>query len=62
MIKSFSESLTLVTHHCDAILYQDYDLRQEQINKSSLLSSEKFLDGLLDMWTQLVVRIGITTI
>ena len=32
-------------------MHQDYDLRQEQLNKSSLLSSEKFLDGLLDMWT-----------
>jgi len=37
-------------------MHQDYDLRQEQMNKSSLLSSEKFLDGLLDMWTNLVVR------
>ncbi|XP_023328115.1 dnaJ homolog subfamily C member 13 [Eurytemora carolleeae] len=37
-------------------MHQDYDLRQEQLNKSSLLSSEKFLDGLLDMWTNLVVR------
>ena len=37
-------------------MHQDYDLRQEQLNKSSLLSSEKFMDGLLDMWTQLVVR------
>ena len=37
-------------------MHQDYDLRQEQLNKSSLLSSEKFLDGLLDMWTGLVVR------
>lgn len=37
-------------------MHQDYDLRQEQLNKSSLLSSEKFLDGLLDMWTALVVR------
>ena len=37
-------------------MHQDYDLRQEQLNKSSLLSSDKFLDGLLDMWTGLVVR------
>lgn len=37
-------------------MHQDYDLRQEQLNKSSLLSSEKFLDGLLDMWTTHVVR------
>jgi len=37
-------------------MHQDYDLRQEQMNKSSLLSSEKFLDGLLDMWSNLVNR------
>ena len=39
---------------------QDYDLRQEQLNKSSLLSSEKFLDGLLDMWTTQVQMTPIT--
>ena len=38
-------------------MHEDYDLRQEQYNKSSLLSSERFLDGLLDMWTTHVVRI-----
>ena len=37
-------------------MHEDYDLRQEQLNKSSLLSSERFLDGLLDMWTTHVVR------
>ena len=31
-------------------MHQDYDLRQEQLNKSSLLSSEKFLEGLLELW------------
>jgi DnaJ family protein C protein 13 len=36
-------------------MHENYDLKQEQLNKSSLLSSEKFLDGLLDMWTQHVV-------
>lgn len=30
----------------------DYDLKQEQLNKSSLLASRSFLDGLLDMWTK----------
>lgn len=30
----------------------DFDLKQEQLNKSSLLSSRAFLDGLLDMWTK----------
>lgn len=28
----------------------DYDLKQEQVNKSSLLSSKTFLESLLDMW------------
>lgn len=36
-------------------MHENYDLKQEQLNKSSLLSSEKFLEGLLDMWTQHVV-------
>lgn len=29
----------------------DYDLKQEQVNKSSLLSSKTFLENLLDMWS-----------
>ena len=37
-------------------MHEDYDLKQEQLNKSSLLSSEKFLDGLLDMWSGHVNR------
>jgi hypothetical protein len=37
-------------------MHEDYDLKQEQLNKSSLLSSDRFLDGLLDMWTTHVVR------
>ena len=36
-------------------MHEDFDLKQEQLNKSSLLSSERFLDGLLDMWTTHVV-------
>ncbi|XP_067003788.2 dnaJ homolog subfamily C member 13 [Anabrus simplex] len=31
-------------------MHDDYDLRQEQLNKSSLLSSTKFLESLLEMW------------
>lgn len=31
-------------------MHDDYDLRQEQLNKSSLLSSQKFLESLLEMW------------
>lgn len=30
----------------------DYDIKQEQLNKSSLLSSKSFLESLLDMWTE----------
>ncbi|XP_054277797.1 dnaJ homolog subfamily C member 13-like isoform X1 [Macrosteles quadrilineatus] len=33
-------------------MYSDCDLRQEQLNKSSLLSSPKFLQSLLDMWVR----------
>ena len=36
-------------------MHENYDLKQEQLNKASLLSSEKFLEGLLDMWTVHVV-------
>ncbi|XP_014205201.1 dnaJ homolog subfamily C member 13 isoform X1 [Copidosoma floridanum] len=31
-------------------MHDDCDLRQEQLNKSSLLSSTKFLESLLEMW------------
>nr|XP_050853264.1 dnaJ homolog subfamily C member 13 isoform X3 [Vespula vulgaris] len=31
-------------------MHDDCDLRQEQLNKSSLLSSNKFLESLLEMW------------
>lgn len=30
-------------------MHDDYDLRQEQLNKSSLLSSKDFLKSLLDV-------------
>lgn len=30
----------------------DYDIKQEQLNKYSLLSSKQFLEKLLDMWTE----------
>jgi hypothetical protein len=36
-------------------MHDNYDLRQEQLNKSSLLSSSKFLESLLDMWISHVV-------
>lgn len=38
-------------------MHDDCDLRQEQLNKSSLLSSNKFLESLLDMWIGHVVSI-----
>ena len=38
-------------------MHDNYDLNQEQLNKCSLLSSEKFLDGLLDMWSIHVVNV-----
>ena len=38
-------------------MHDDYDLRQEQLNKSSLLSSKKFLQTLLDMFNNHVVCI-----
>lgn len=33
-------------------MHSDYDLKQEQLNKSSLLQSKSFLESLLDMWVQ----------
>jgi DnaJ family protein C protein 13 len=39
-------------------LHQTWDLRQEQLNKASLLSSPKFLASLLDMWAGHVVYIN----
>ncbi|XP_033101582.1 dnaJ homolog subfamily C member 13-like isoform X2 [Anneissia japonica] len=37
-------------------MHDDYDLRQEQLNKASLLSSKKFLESLLDLFTTHVIR------
>ncbi len=31
-------------------MHADYDLKQEQLNKHSLLSSKKFLEGLMDIF------------
>lgn len=36
-------------------MHDDYDLRQEQTNKSSLLQKKVFLESLLNMWTTHVV-------
>ena len=36
-------------------MHSDYDLKQEQLNKSSLLSSKKFLEGLMEIFKSHVV-------
>jgi DnaJ family protein C protein 13 len=36
-------------------MHDDCDLRQEQLNKSSLLSNNKFLESLLEMWINHIV-------
>jgi len=36
-------------------MHDDYDLRQEQLNKASILSTKKFLEGLLEMFNIHVV-------
>jgi hypothetical protein len=36
-------------------MHNDYDLKQEQLNKSSLMSSKKFLEGLLEIFYRHVV-------
>lgn len=38
-------------------MHDECDLRQEQLNKSSLLSSNKFLESLLDMWINHIVSV-----
>lgn len=40
-------------------MHDDCDLKQEQLNKSSLLSSNKFLESLLDMWVNHIVSVKI---
>lgn len=37
-------------------MHDDYDLRQEQLNKASLLSSKKFLESLLEKFISNVVQ------
>lgn len=38
-------------------MHDDYDLRQEQLNKSSLLQTKAFLENLLNMWTTHIVSL-----
>lgn len=37
-------------------MHNDYDIKQEQLNKSSLLSSKKFLEGLMEIFTNHVKK------
>lgn len=38
-------------------MHDDYDLRQEQLNKSSLLMTKNFLESLLNMWVTHIVSV-----
>ena len=38
-------------------MHDDYDIRQEQLNKASIMSSKSFLEKLLEMFKTHVVRI-----
>ena len=38
-------------------MHEDHDIRQEQLNKASIMSSKTFLQGLLDMFRAHVVRV-----
>lgn len=38
-------------------MHDDYDLRQEQLNKSSLLQTKSFLESLLNMWVTHIVSL-----
>ncbi|KAF7280153.1 hypothetical protein GWI33_006329 [Rhynchophorus ferrugineus] len=58
VVKALKRNVFGVTHAAiDMIcalmhpMHDDYDLRQEQLNKSSLLQTKPFLENLLNMWT-----------
>lgn len=59
-LKRQDSAVTQAAIDCICALMQpmqdDCDLRQEQLNKSSLLSSTKFLESLLDMWINHIVK------
>lgn len=40
-------------------MHRDSDIRQEQLNKSSLLATPSFLESLLDMWVEHIVSFRI---
>ena len=37
-------------------MHSDYELKQEQLNKIALLSSKKFLEGLIEIFINHVVK------
>lgn len=49
-------ALDLFSHVSLQPMHDDYDLRQEQLNKASLLSSKKFLENLLEKFITNVVH------
>lgn len=62
VVKALKRSDSGVTHAAVDMLcalmqpmHDEYDLRQEQMNKYSLLSSQKFLKTLLEMFNEHVV-------
>lgn len=57
VVKALSKNNEAITHAVLDMLgalmqpmHDDYDLRQEQINKASLMSSKKFMEGLLEVF------------
>lgn len=49
-------AIELFSHVSLQPMHDDYDLRQEQLNKASLLSSKKFLENLLEKFITNVVH------
>lgn len=49
-------AIDLFSHVSLQPMHDDYDLRQEQLNKASLLSSKKFLENLLEKFITNVVH------
>lgn len=41
-------------------MHSDYEIRQEQLNKASILSNKAFLGKLLDMWIAHIVSVTIS--
>ncbi|XP_055340824.1 dnaJ homolog subfamily C member 13-like [Paramacrobiotus metropolitanus] len=63
VIKALSKNNDAITHAVLDMLcalmqpmHDDYDLRQEQINKASLMSSKKFMEGILEVFSTHVQR------